>query len=169
MNQFQGSNLPDNREAARASRVGALALVASAALLLAVGGCESEHHDHASHMHSSPATVTGGTTLAGHYAISWTSTPDPVVVGEVFALDTTVTHSDGAALPAGATLTVDAWMPEHGHGMEGVTPVTTEKAGAPGHFRTDGMRFQMPGQWQLKFKVDAAAGLDELTLNIAAP
>jgi hypothetical protein len=50
-------------------------------------------------------------------------------------------------------LSVDAAMPEHGHGMNRVPRI---EAG-DGHFRAEGLLFHMPGKWELYFDVTQGA------------
>jgi len=50
-------------------------------------------------------------------------------------------------------LSVDAAMPEHGHGMNRVPRIET----GDGHFRAEGLLFHMPGKWELYFDVTQGA------------
>ena len=47
-------------------------------------------------------------------------------------------------------LSIDAWMPEHLHGMTRVPKVTARDDGG---FAIDGIRFHMSGYWELDFDV----------------
>ncbi len=131
--------------------------------------CYSEH-DHSSHEHDvaeTMQTVHQGTSEQKRYTVAWATTPATVTAGVVFSVETTL--NDAAGLPAeGVTLTVDAFMPMHGHGMEGVKPVTAPVAGKKGVYRTEGMRLQMPGQWQLRFEMKGGAGDDKAALPLFA-
>ena len=51
-------------------------------------------------------------------------------------------------------LSVDAAMPEHGHGMNRVPSVA---ALGDGRFRAEGLLFHMPGRWEIYFDVTRGA------------
>ncbi|MGE0716232.1 MAG: hypothetical protein AB7P02_12385 [Alphaproteobacteria bacterium] len=75
--------------------------------------------------------------------------PEPVELetDTLFSLKVVVCGRDGAAP---ALVRVDAWMPEHGHGMNYATVLTSDGAGG---WRVDGLLFHMPGRWELRFDV----------------
>ena len=56
---------------------------------------------------------------------------------------------------------VDAWMPEHRHGMN-YRPTVTRLA--PGRWRAEGLMFHMPGRWELVFTVDGERLARELVV-----
>jgi cytochrome c peroxidase len=67
-------------------------------------------------------------------------------------------HSWTIELPAGQHLTeihFDATMPAHGHGL--ATQPRIQPSG-PGSFTVEGVRFHMPGKWQLRVRFHDAAG-----------
>ena len=91
--------------------------------------------------------------------------PDPApAVSRHFALDIVVCPKAGAALPA--TLAVDAHMPAHRHGMNYRPSVTP--AGA-GRWRAEGLLFHMPGEWEFRFDLGTADGLERATLRQEVP
>ena len=59
-----------------------------------------------------------------------------------------------------SSLTVDAWMPDHRHGMNYKPSVS--KVGADA-WRADGLLFHMPGKWELIFAVATSAGTKRAT------
>lgn len=65
----------------------------------------------------------------------------------------------------GATIAVGGGMPQHGHGLPTAPKVTR----APGHgvYQVDGVKFNMGGWWELKFRITSAAGVDSVTFNLA--
>lgn len=69
---------------------------------------------------------------------------------------------------AGARIRIDGGMRDHGHGLPSRPEIV--ESGRPGEYRIEGMRFNMPGKWQLVVDVHAAAGEDraefELMLEI---
>lgn len=64
-------------------------------------------------------------------------------VGEHFTLEL-------AVCPAPDELRVDAWMPEHRHGMN-YRPSVTALGG--GRYRAEGLLFHMPGRWEFLFEL----------------
>lgn len=96
--------------------------------------------------------------------IAWRPLVDPVPVGEPFAIEFEV-------CPRGPTATidrlrVDAWMPEHRHGMNYRTTLSGTR---PGPLRAEGLLFHMPGRWQVVFELRAGERAlrltDELTVR----
>lgn len=95
-------------------------------------------------------------TANGLYRVVATPDPEPIPFAELFALDVTITDANAKPV-SDATLTFEATMPAHGHGMQ--TQPTIEALG-DGSYRIDGMKFHMRGTWTLTFGVDASAGAD---------
>lgn len=85
---------------------------------------------------------------AGRYLVCWRTATGKVPRNEDFELEVWVLR-DGVAVP-GAELTVNAWMPDHGHGMLRL-PRSARRA--DGSFRVEGMLLHMRGLWQLRFDV----------------
>jgi hypothetical protein len=73
-------------------------------------------------------------------------------------------EADGAATVDGASIAVDGGMPQHGHGLPTHPRVTRQLAA--GTYQVDGVRFNMGGWWELKFRIDSAAGADSVTFNL---
>jgi hypothetical protein len=73
-------------------------------------------------------------------------------VGEHFALEFSV-------CPAPEAVRVDAWMPEHRHGMN-YRPSVRPLGG--GRYRAEGLMFHMPGRWELVFEVRDAGKAERL-------
>ncbi|MGH8708944.1 MAG: FixH family protein [Burkholderiales bacterium] len=76
-----------------------------------------------------------------------------VRVGEHFALEL-------AVCPAPEKLGVDAWMPEHRHGMN-YRPAVTALGG--GRYRAEGLLFHMPGRWEFRFELRGGGGTERLS------
>lgn len=135
----------------------ALALVA----FFAVGGpgCGGKEGDS-----SSADTVLGGpstgVTDGGSYAIEYETEPSPIPLSEPFILRTRVTDPAGRWIDD-ATVVVNAEMPTHGHGMN-TTPTT--QAEGDGWYRTEGMLFHMPGDWQIVIDVTVDGALETSVL-----
>lgn len=71
--------------------------------------------------------------------------------------------ADGAPVD-GATITIDGGMPEHGHGLP-TQPRVTQSLGG-GAYRVEGLKFNMGGWWELRFRIRSAAGADSVTFNL---
>jgi hypothetical protein len=74
-----------------------------------------------------------------------------------------VRDRDGNAV-AGATITVDGGMPQHGHGLP-TRPQVTKDLGA-GAYEVEGMRFNMGGWWVVTFRIATPSGTDTVTFNL---
>jgi hypothetical protein len=62
------------------------------------------------------------------------------------------------------SITIDGGMPEHGHGLP-TKPRVTGNPG-PGVYQIDGLKFNMGGWWELRFRIASAAGTDSVTFNL---
>ncbi len=111
----------------------ALALIAASAACGAAGACEL------------PA---GARAESAAYALTYRTNPEPLKIGEHFALEYAVCPRAGAAVPA--VVSADAWMPDHRHGMN-YTPAI--RALGNGRFRADGLLLHMPGRWEFVFRI----------------
>lgn len=97
-----------------------------------------------------PARLTSPPTrrLAGPGVdVAWRAVPDPPPVGKAFGIEFEVCpRQAGAAVDR---LRVDAWMPEHRHGMNYRPSVSGQPSQVQ---RGDGLLFHMPGRWQVVFE-----------------
>jgi hypothetical protein len=71
-------------------------------------------------------------------------------VGEHFALEL-------AVCPAPGELRVDAWMPDHRHGMNYRPSI---RALGGGRYRAEGLLFHMPGRWEFLFELRGSGGTE---------
>ena len=92
------------------------------------------------------------------YLVVFKTVPDPIAVGEHFALDFAVCPRAKGEAPR--SVRVDAGMPEHRHGMN-YRPVVTARAADA--YRADGLMFHMPGRWDLVFDVVGGGATERLT------
>jgi hypothetical protein len=99
----------------------------------------------------------------GLYAVTVTPGVDPVPVGRLHTWVVGVTAPDGT--PVDADIAFDGGMPQHGHGL----PTVPKAMGRDKEGRTviGGVRFNMPGWWEVKVHVHGAAGEDTATFNLA--
>jgi hypothetical protein len=74
-----------------------------------------------------------------------------------------VARADGAGAGT-ATVAVDGGMPRHGHGLPTQPRVTGRLP--DGRLVIDGVKFSMPGWWELRLRIDGPAGVDSVTFNL---
>lgn len=55
-------------------------------------------------------------------------------------------------------------MPRHLHGLP-TAPAVTQALG-DGRFLIEGMKFNMPGWWEIELHIDGPAGADTATFNL---
>jgi hypothetical protein len=129
--------------------VGHLAVAVSACLMFGAGAAAA-----------CGEALQGATrTIEGNgYVVVFKTVPDPIAVGEHFALDFAVCPRAKGEAPR--SVRVDAGMPEHRHGMN-YRPVVTARAADA--YRADGLMFHMPGRWDLVFDVVGGGGTERLT------
>ncbi|MCH9692614.1 MAG: FixH family protein [Gammaproteobacteria bacterium] len=65
---------------------------------------------------------------------------------------------------SGADIEIEGHMPGHVHGLPTQPQVTTEIA--PGVYRVEGVKFQMPGWWVMTFNINNHQFNDAVTFNI---
>lgn len=85
-----------------------------------------------------------------NFAIAYATDPAKIEVGAHFAVLYSVCAKTPAANPE--QITVDAWMPEHRHGMNYKPSV---RALGGGRYRAEGLLFHMPGRWEFVFQAGA--------------
>jgi DNA-binding beta-propeller fold protein YncE len=100
----------------------------------------------------------------GSYGLRMRSQPAPAPLNDYFSLDVEVREGcTGGELAHGVGLEVDAWMPEHVHGMNTV-PRVVPRAG--GGFLASGLLFHMPGRWELFLDVLRDGVLERTQLDL---
>ncbi|WP_373047532.1 FixH family protein [Vulgatibacter sp.] len=114
-----------------------------------------------------PAPIAGrlaGTGSEGRYRFELVLDPPAPRLGERFAVETRIYDASGA--PADAEVRLDATMPEHGHGMQ--TVPSHERVGI-GTWRSEGLRFHMPGSWAFQIHAKGTAAEDTIDLRFEQP
>jgi hypothetical protein len=125
---------------------------AALVLLAALGGGAQGASDCASALGAAPPWVAEADGVRVVFVA-----PRPLPVGRHFDVDFVVC---GAALRSGATITLDADMPAHRHGMNYRARV---EALPHGGYRAHGVMFHMPGTWRVMFDLP----LEGRTLRVA--
>ena len=98
---------------------------------------------------------------SGHYVLAYRTLPPKPVIGKHFAVEMVACPKADALAPAGVA--VDAYMPEHGHGMNYKAAV---KPTGKARYRADGLMFHMPGRWDLIFDLQGTGNTERLTRSI---
>lgn len=108
------------------------------------------------------------TTQSGRYTLELSFDPPEPPMGELFAVEAVVRTRTGEPLETGS-VTLDARMPQHNHGMmtDPVDlPASCPEGGSPpcprpeGRYRTEGFKFHMTGEWTITAQVDGPLGSD---------
>jgi YtkA-like protein len=96
------------------------------------------------------------------FAVGYVPTPSPVPLLQVHSW--TLTIVDAAGRPVNdATITVDGGMPAHAHGL----PTTPQvKALGEGRYLVEGLKFHMPGDWVVGFRIKAGAVVDAVKFDL---
>jgi hypothetical protein len=93
---------------------------------------------------------------SAHYLVLYRTQPAPLKVGQHFAVEF-------AVCPAPESVRVDAWMPEHRHGMNYRPTVT---ATGEGRYRAEGLMLHMAGKWELIFEARAKDSVERVAQTI---
>jgi hypothetical protein len=102
-------------------------------------------------------------TEAGHYVAALAPADEPVTVGPMHAWIVTLEDERGAPVDD-AEIRIDGGMPQHGHGLP-TAPAVTQELGQ-GRYLVEGVKFNMPGWWELDLTIEGAAGADAVTFNL---
>ncbi len=116
---------------------------------------------HRSHQ-SNGETVSEAMTEGGSYAVSFAVLEQGFPLSEEFDLAFTVANADKSPA-ADVELSVTAWMPNHGHGMN-QEPIVT--ANGDGTFLVAGMLLHMSGAWDVYADVQFEGTTESATLSI---
>ncbi len=127
-------------------------LIAAASLSLA--GCMAMPAD----LNLAPDRVTAHSK----YQVRLLPVAEPVQINQLHAWEIRLQSPSGQAI-TGAQIAVGGGMPQHGHGFPTKPRVTRELG--DGRYLLEGMKFSMPGWWEIKLRIDGSAGRDEVTFN----
>jgi hypothetical protein len=102
-------------------------------------------------------------TYSGMYRITARPGLDPLVINQIHEWTLHVETPDGRPVD-NARIMVEGDMPEHRHGLP-TNPEVTRNLGN-GDYLVEGMKFSMPGAWEVTFTVTADAGSDAATFDL---
>lgn len=113
-----------------------------------------------------PDVGTEKATVNGRYRVLLAAEPSPVPLQRLHRWTARVepAGAPGTGGPGALTLTVDGGMPQHGHGLPTQPRVTGRLP--DGRLVIDGIKFSMPGWWELRLRVAGPAGVDSVTFNL---
>lgn len=88
---------------------------------------------------------------------------DPLPLNRMHGWVLSLVDAAGAPLD-GAVILVEGGMPAHNHGMP-TSPQVTDNLGE-GRYQIEGVQFQMPGHWVIRFNISADGLSDSVTYNL---
>ncbi len=130
----------------------ALALVAFAAMMIRMNYVPTDLN-----------TATTQFTEGGSYQVSYDPGQAVIPINQIQMWTIRVMTPDGQPVED-AEITVDGGMPQHGHGLP-TAPQVTEYLG-DGQYRVEGMKFNMPGWWVIKFDITRNGAKETVTFNL---
>lgn len=99
----------------------------------------------------------------GHYTLYFKSALQPIVINRIHSWTIVLQDSEGRAVND-ANFAISGGMPAHDHGLP-TNPRITRTPGE-GRYLLEGLRFHMPGRWELQIVISAPAGRDTVTLTL---
>jgi hypothetical protein len=108
-------------------------------------------------------TATTRLTDQGLFKVSYSSSAGAIPINQIHSWTLHVETAGGQTVEQ-AEITVDGGMPQHGHGLP-TQPRVTEYLGE-GNFLIEGLRFNMPGWWEVTFHIAAGDERDSVTFNL---
>ena len=111
---------------------------------------------------AAPDPALSRTSGGGVYLVTIEPETPPLRHGELHSWIARIETAAGDAV-VDARITVDGGMPQHGHGLP--TAPAASHIG-DGHYRIEGVRFNMAGWWEFRLIISGPAGDDEVTFNI---
>lgn len=122
--------------------------------LLALTGCMSVPDN----LNLSLARVTDQNI----YLVDVHSLINPIDINKIHTWEINVRTPSGEPV-TNAYIHVSGGMPQHGHGFP-TQPEVTKELG-DGRYLLEGMKFSMPGWWELQLDVTSKFGTDKVTFN----
>lgn len=108
---------------------------------------------------SSPAMMT----VAGVFKVSYATDPAVIPLNAFHTWTLTVRNASGEPI-TDAVITVKGGMPLHGHGLPS-EPRVTKNLG-DGSYLIEGVKFMMPGEWEMTFTVKSGGKEDSATFAV---
>lgn len=102
-------------------------------------------------------------SAAGLYHVTLVPPASQPPINQMHAWQVKLATPEGTPVQ-GARFAVGGGMPQHGHGFPTRPRITRELP--DGRYVLDGMKFSMPGWWDLKLDLQGPAGADQVVFNI---
>ena len=102
-------------------------------------------------------------TDGGHFRVALAPATARIEVGATQSWLAAVRGPKGEP-STGCSLSFHGLMPEHGHGLPTAPRATSEPE--PGVYLVEGVRFSMPGFWEIKLDVDACGPRDVASFEV---
>lgn len=106
-----------------------------------------------------PAVSAPQLSERGHFLVSYRAEHPPIKLNDSHTWLLTVATPDDTPV-TGAQVIVTGGMPAHNHGLPTQPQVLT--GAAPGEYRVEGMRFQMPGEWIVTVAITSGTVTDQV-------
>lgn len=103
------------------------------------------------------------TSSNGHFQLGYTSALEPITINRIHHWTLHLENAQGEPV-ANAEIQVQGGMPQHDHGLP-TSPRLTEALGS-GDYRLEGMRFHMPGYWELTLTIKAGSVTDTVLIPL---
>ena len=87
---------------------------------------------------------------------------DPVVINRIHSWEILIRDKDGDPI-SGAEISVVGGMPDHDHGLPTLPVITGEMQA--GRYLLEGVRFHMPGRWELSVTITGPQGNETALLE----
>lgn len=97
------------------------------------------------------------------YRFELSPSPNPPPLGELFAVDVLVSDVASGRPVTGGALSLDATMPEHGHGMQ--TSPRSSESPRGGSYHAVGFKFHMYGRWVFAIAFEAGGRADRCSIE----
>ncbi len=131
-----------------------LATLTLAASLAALAGCSSPPRDLDLSLDKASAD--------GRYQVALLPPEQAPAINQLHSWKVRLSTPAGAPVH-GARFTVAGGMPQHGHGFP--TQPRIQRELADGTYLLEGMKFSMPGWWEVKLTIAGAQGSDRVTFH----
>jgi hypothetical protein len=100
------------------------------------------------------------------YTVHINPVATPIVINKMHAWEIKVAGPSGEAIDH-AKISFSGGMPQHSHGFPSEPKVTQELG--DGRYLLEGMKFSMPGWWEIILDIQSASGVDKVKFNTVLP
>ncbi|MBU0485831.1 MAG: FixH family protein [Proteobacteria bacterium] len=134
------------------------------AVFIVAAGMNGQDHRH--QFIEQPADLDFSTTLLsenGNFIVSYISDLGEIPLNKIHSWQLRVESKDGVPV-SGAVIKVEGLMPEHGHGFP-TNPIVSAELESSSYL-VEGLRFNMPGWWNITFEIKAGDTVDSVKFNL---